>query len=37
MMKPAKVSKKMTEDVAIIAAYIDYVMNLEDNKSVAIE
>jgi acetyl-CoA carboxylase biotin carboxylase subunit len=31
MMKPSKVSKTMTEDVAIIAAYIDYVMNLEDS------
>ncbi|MGD0710854.1 MAG: acetyl-CoA carboxylase biotin carboxylase subunit [Bacteroidales bacterium] len=35
MMKLPKVSKKMTEDVAIIAAYIDYVMNLEDNQSVS--
>lgn len=34
MMKPSKVSKKMTEDVAIIAAYIDYVINLEDSQSV---
>ena len=36
MMKPHKVSKAMTEDVAIIAAYIDYVMNLEDIQSIAI-
>jgi acetyl-CoA carboxylase biotin carboxylase subunit len=36
MMKPSKISKVMTEDVAIIAAYIDYVMNLEDSQSVAI-
>jgi acetyl-CoA carboxylase, biotin carboxylase subunit len=30
LLNPMKVSKKMTEDVAIIAAYIDYVMNLEE-------
>jgi acetyl-CoA carboxylase biotin carboxylase subunit len=36
MMKPSKISKVMTEDVAIIAAYIDYVLNLEDSQSVAI-
>lgn len=31
LLKPSKVSKKTTEDVAIIAAYIDYVINLEDS------
>ncbi len=31
LLKPVKVSKKMTEDVAIIAAYIDYMINLEEN------
>ena len=34
MMQPVKVSKSMTEDVAIIAAYIDYVLNLEDSHPV---
>jgi acetyl-CoA carboxylase biotin carboxylase subunit len=36
LMKPIKVSKKMTEDVAIIAACIDYMMNLEDSQSVSL-
>jgi acetyl-CoA carboxylase biotin carboxylase subunit len=36
LMEPIKVSKKMTEDVAIIAAYIDYVLNLEENKTVSL-
>ena len=35
MMKPHKVSKAMTEDVAIIAAYIDYIINIEDSQTSA--
>jgi acetyl-CoA carboxylase, biotin carboxylase subunit len=31
LLKPIKVSKKMTEDVAIIAAYFDYMINLEES------
>jgi len=31
LLKPAKVSKKMTEDVAIIAAYIDYMLTIEES------
>ena len=36
LMEPIKVSKKMTEDVAIIAAYIDYMMNLEENNTISL-
>lgn len=32
LMSPGKVSKKETENVAIIAAYIDYLINLEESK-----
>jgi len=31
LMKPMKASKVATEDMAIIAVYIDYIMNLEEN------
>jgi acetyl-CoA carboxylase, biotin carboxylase subunit len=36
LLKPMKVSKKMTENVALIAAYFDYLMNLEDSGSVSL-
>ena len=35
-MEPLQVSKKMTEDVAIIAAYIDYMLSLEESNVITI-
>ncbi len=32
LLKPTKASKTLTEDMAIIAAYFDYILNLEENK-----
>lgn len=32
LMKSPRASKVLTEDMAIIAAYFDYIMNIEDNK-----
>ena len=36
LLKPGRASKISTEDMAIIAAYFDYLMNLEENKSVSL-
>lgn len=36
LLKPGRASKQMTEDMAVIAAYFDYLMGLEENKSVTL-
>lgn len=36
LMKPGRASKQVTENMAIIAAYFDYLMNLEEYKQVSL-
>lgn len=36
LLKPGRASKQVTENMAIIAAYFDYLMNLEENKQVSL-